>query len=182
MNFDINKWFSNITKDNVIIAAYQGNITGELITQLLEETEEKLDKLDIKSKIRKKLYNVIVESLQNLFHHAETAPEEYHKHVGQKLVSFSVCENNNEFKVFTGNFVKNDRIQLLKDRLDQINFLSKDELKALYKLILNNQEFSAKGGGGLGMIDIARKTGKKMHYQFYKINTEYLFFSLEIPI
>jgi hypothetical protein len=55
-------------------------------------------------------------------------------------------------------------------------------LKILYKIILNNEEFSQKGGGGLGLIDIARKTGNKLIADFYKCNTDYFFFSLEIVI
>ena len=41
---------------------------------------------------------------------------------------------------------------------------------------------SDKGGGGLGMIDIARKSGKKLDFDFHKVDDEYSFYSLNINI
>jgi hypothetical protein len=41
---------------------------------------------------------------------------------------------------------------------------------------------SAKGGGGLGLVDIVRKTGNKLNYLFAKYNDEYSFFYLDILV
>ena len=41
---------------------------------------------------------------------------------------------------------------------------------------------SAKGGGGLGMIDIARKSGKKLDYKFDPVDDQFSFFSLNIKV
>ena len=60
--------------------------------------------------------------------------------------------------------------------------ISIDDLKVYYKEVLNNGEMSAKGGGGLGMIDIARKSGKKLEYKFDPIDNSYSFFSLNIKV
>ena len=59
---------------------------------------------------------------------------------------------------------------------------SKEELKDEYKNILNNQKMSTKGGGGLGLVDIARKTGNKLGYMFHNFDEKYYFFSLDISI
>ena len=87
-----------------------------------------------------------------------------------------------EYKVITGNFVSAAKTKFLKEKIEKINSLSKDELKDMYKFILNHQKISAKGGGGLGLVDIARKTGKKMEYNFYPYNDKYVFFDLQILI
>ena len=60
--------------------------------------------------------------------------------------------------------------------------MSKEELKEYYKAVLNNGEMSLKGGGGLGMIDIARKTGEKLNFSFSPVDDTYSFFSLNIKI
>ena len=52
----------------------------------------------------------------------------------------------------------------------------------MYKFILNHQKLTAKGGGGLGLVDIARKTGHKIEYSFSEINKDYYFFNLEILV
>ena len=95
---------------------------------------------------------------------------------------FMIGKDPENYNIMTGNYVLSKNIPPLSDRMDQVNSLSKDELKALYKEILNNDTFSQKGGGGLGLIDIARRTGQKLGYNFKTIDDEYSFFSLDIKI
>jgi hypothetical protein len=86
------------------------------------------------------------------------------------------------YHIVTGNYIANENVTGMKNRLDEVNALSKEELKEYYKQILNNGEMSLKGGGGLGMIDIARKTGQKLGYHFEKIDEKVSFFNLDIKI
>lgn len=179
--FNIQDWFSNFNNGNIIIA-YKGKITSELISDYLELMESKLDNKDTNPKVKRKVYNVLVECLQNLYHHLDEITNIQDNNIKGKFAVFVVEETENSYKISTGNFIKNNRVKVLKEKLDKINTLSGDELKALYKRILNNHEFSQKGGGGLGMIDIAKRTGNKLDYEFYDINNEFSFFSLNINI
>jgi hypothetical protein len=86
------------------------------------------------------------------------------------------------YSIITGNYILNENISALKNRLDEVNSLNKDELKEYYKKVLNNGEMSLKGGGGLGMIDIARKTGEKLEYNFLEIDNKVSFFTLNIKV
>ena len=52
----------------------------------------------------------------------------------------------------------------------------------MYKFILNHQKLSAKGGGGLGLLDMARKTGNKLEYAFYDHDSDFSFFNLDVKI
>lgn len=177
--FDLNTWFTKATKGNVIMT-YQGEITAELITNVLSSLEDRLEQTNEDSKVKKKVYNVLVESLQNLYHHIDEAPSDIN--LDKNFAIFVVSRYGEGYKINTGNFVRKSRVKMIKDRLDQINYLNKEELKSLYKMILNNEEFSPKGGGGLGMIDIARKSGNKLEYEFINYNQEYSFFSLSVLI
>src|SRR4030042_2180505 len=181
MSFNLKDYYTDLSKGDGILA-YKGSITSELINDVLEGVEKKLEESNEESKTRKKIYNVLVESMQNLFHHIE----EYHEGVNEDLdpkFGVLVIERENElFKVTTGNFVNSTKIKFLKEKIDKINSLTKDELKDMYKFILNHQKLSAKGGGGLGLVDIARKTGSKLVYSFYNYNDNYYFFSLMIRI
>lgn len=181
MSFDINKWFDEITQGDVILT-YQGAVTADLITNILNLIEEKLESNETKAKMKKKVYNVLVESLQNLYHHIDEPPSDLIWIKDKNFAIFVVLKLSNGYKIITGNFVLKDRVKIIKDRLDQINYLKSNELKSLYKLVLNNEEFSPKGGGGLGMIDIARKSGNKLEYDFFDYNDQYSFFSLNVAI
>jgi hypothetical protein len=75
-----------------------------------------------------------------------------------------------------------DKVPGLQARIDRINAMDKDELKQYYQDVLSLEGFSEKGGGGLGFIDIARKSGQKLNYEFLKIDENFSFFSLYIKI
>ena len=182
MSFDINEYFDQLNEGEVLLA-YKGSITSDLISNVLEVVEEKLDDLSETSKIRKKVYNVLVESLQNLYHHIDDLPDEVRGDLEPKFGVLVVARvESNVYKITTGNFVTSGKIKFLKDKIDKINSLSKEELKDMYKFILNHQKLSAKGGGGLGLVDIARKTGNKLDYKFESLTSEYYFFNLDVTI
>ena len=183
MVFDIEGWYEEI-KNGDVIAHHKGAISAELITRVLEHVENELNIRGEKSRKRKKIYNVMVEALQNLFHHTENAPENINLEENDKKFAIFVLkkEAHGEYSFTSGNFVFEGRVKFLKDRLDQINYLTAKELKILYQLILNNDEYSDKGGGGLGLVDIAKRTGHEYEYSFHNQYNEHNFFCLKILI
>ena len=180
MSFNVEEQYKKLNEGEVLFA-YKGDITSDLITNILEVVESKLEDTPEVGKTAKKIYNALVECLQNLYHHGIADVTETDKKA-KKFGLFALTQVNGSYKVTTGNFIPKDRIQYLKDRIEQLNSMSKDELKSLYKLILNNQEFSIKGGGGLGMIDVARKTGSKLYYDFIDVDDKFSLYKFNINI
>ena len=78
--------------------------------------------------------------------------------------------------------MKNEKIEELREMLEHINRLNREELNKLYKQKIREGRLSEKGGAGLGFIDIARKTGQKLIYSFIKIDDEKSFFVLTSTI
>lgn len=181
MGFDVNEYYSKLNGGDVLMA-FKGNISSELISNVLEVVESGMDDHNENSKIRKKVYNVLVESLQNLYHHIEVLPEEMREEYDSKFGILVISREADRYKISTGNFVTGDKIDVLKNKIDKINSMGKEELKDMYKFILNHQRLSEKGGGGLGLVDIARKTGNKLEYTFEKYNDTYYFFNLDVFI
>ncbi len=181
MGFNVKEYYENISKGNILLA-YKGSITSELINDVLEAVEKKLEEVNELSKTRKKLYNVLVESMQNLYHHIEESHEGITEEFDPKFGLLVIEKEDGMYKVTTGNFINSTKIKFLKEKIDKINSLSRDELKDMYKFILNHQKLSAKGGGGLGLVDIARKTGSKLEYVFHNYNNNYYFFNLIIKV
>lgn len=169
--------------DNNIMLSFKGEVTFDLIDSLLKIIEERLSKVEEDRKTMKKVYNILVECLQNLCHHIEVGEEvEEIKSDNTKTAILLIYSDNDAYNILTGNFIKNEAVEGLRDWLDQINSTSKEELRKLYKEILNNEQFSEKGGGGLGFVDIARKSGQKLIYDFKPVNDFYSFFSFQINI
>jgi hypothetical protein len=180
MSFNIENYFSDQPKDNIILF-YKGNVDSDVINHVLDSVEEKMVAVNDNPKLRKKVYNVLVESLQNLFHHVDKVPDDFEEQV-EKYGLLVVRKVANGYKIVTGNFVQQENIEKLEEKIKRINRSSHEEIKELYKFILNHQRISAKGGGGLGLVDIARKTGNKLDYAFVQYNNSYSFFYLDILV
>ena len=52
----------------------------------------------------------------------------------------------------------------------------------MYKKQLREGTLSEKQGAGLGLIDIARKSTSKLHYQFIPLDEGHSFFILKVEI
>lgn len=165
-----------------IIFSFQGELTATVITDLLESLEVKLDSIEVNTKTKKKLFYIVVELVQNLFHHSQSI--QITGNNGQLVnCAYLVVARSSEFlSIITGNFVKDEKISEIVRRIEDINGYTKEELKNYYKQVLTNQEFSPKGGGGLGLIDVARKAEGKFIYSFTPHDNKVAFFQLQVNI
>ncbi|HEX2920886.1 MAG TPA: SiaB family protein kinase [Bacteroidales bacterium] len=181
MSFNVENYLSE-QHDGSVILHYKGNIDSDLINHVLDTVESKMVEGNENPKLRKKVYNVLVESLQNLYHHVDRVPADFEDQDSEKYGLLVVKKAGSNYIIITGNFVHTGNIEKLEEKIKRINRSSNDEIKELYKFILNHQRISAKGGGGLGLVDIARKTGNKLNYDFARYNDEYSFFYLNILV
>ncbi|MDB4533351.1 SiaB family protein kinase [Vicingaceae bacterium] len=176
---NIHDFYNKMEKGNIMLS-FKGEVTSDLLTSILQIMESKMETLEEPPKIKKKVYNILVECLQNLYHHLDD--DDFKTRINEKSALFMIRKMDGEYSIMTGNFIASENVEMMQGRLDRINEMDKDQLKVYYKEVLNNGEMSAKGGGGLGMIDIARKSGKKLEYNFDRIDDEYSFFSLNIKV
>jgi hypothetical protein len=181
MSFNVENYFSDLSDRNIILF-YKGNVDSDIINHILDTVEDKMVEMNEQPKLRKKVYNVLVESLQNLYHHVDRVPEDFEDQTSEKFGLLVVKKIKGGYKIITGNFVHAGNIEKLEEKIKRINRSSHEEIKELYKFILNHQRISAKGGGGLGLVDIARKTGNKLEYSFKEYNDKYSFFYLNILV
>jgi hypothetical protein len=153
---------------------YRGHLTQSITDGILALTETNLTKANEPVKVKKRVYTILVEGLQNITRHQE-GPQ------GHK--SFFGVEQSGEYYYITmSNIIPNQNIDHLSEQLDKINKLEKEELKVFYKQALMENELSDKGGAGLGLIEMARKSGNKLLYDFKKIDDEHSYFYLKTYI
>ena len=179
MEIDIFDYYKKMDRGSIILS-YKGNVTSELLTSVLQIMESKMERLNEPLRLKKKVYNIMVEALQNLYHHMDK--KNYEDHSPFSTVMFIIGKIEDRYCILTGNFIDGEKKDFLKEKLDYINSLDEMQLKEHYKDVLNNGIRSEKGGGGLGMIDIARKSGHKLEYNFEKMDADYYFFSLNMKI
>jgi len=178
---DIFDLYNRMESDKILLS-FKGDVTSDLTASILHIIEQRLIEMDESPKLRKKVYNVLVECLQNLYHHIEDAVDTVVVDPDKRSAIFTIGLNNQGYSITTGNYIDTSKVERFSSQLKRINSLSPDDLKQFYKEVLSNEERSERGGGGLGMIDIARKTGKKLNYDFIPVSDNLSFFSLNINI
>lgn len=172
--------YKKLEEKNVLLS-FKGMITSELLTTILQIMESKMEHIDEKPKVKRKVFNILVECLQNLYHHIDK-DETVHVAQEDKSALLMIAKTDDAYTITTGNYMKRADVDALKAKLDLVNSMNKDELKAYYKQVLSEGSMSEKGTAGLGMIDIARKSGEKLEYDFMPINDKTSFFSLAVKI
>ncbi len=170
--------FSHLRKNNIKLI-YEGEISHDIIKAFTALTENDLKERNESNPTLKKVFNIMVESLQNISKHADCIDERISKN-GRGILL--VSETDDCYNITTGNVIKNDAAVRIKKDIDAINELSKNELRELFKKKLSSGRLSEKGGAGLGFIDIRRKSNNKLDYNFQKIDNNKVFYILNTVI
>jgi hypothetical protein len=172
------KLFKAMQRDNLNYI-YRGVFTDKITDNILALAETNLVKKEDPRALKRKVYNVMVEGLQNITKHQADIDQTVENNFGV----FVLKKENLKYFITTGNLIENENIAALTAQIEQVNKLDELELKAYHRQVLVDGKISSKGGAGLGLIDMARKSGNKLLYAFEKVDEKYSYFYLhtEIP-
>lgn len=172
--FDIDRMMS----DHELVLAYRDQITEFTVQQLLALTELKLAQSGEEKKLRKRIFNILVECLQNVVNHS--AQETIEDRISASLLL--IGRHDSEFFIITGNRICNDRIESIEKKISEINAWNHSDMREIYSTKLDNSQYSEKGGAGLGLLDIYKRSGQKLRYTIQKVDERVSFLSLHINI
>jgi hypothetical protein len=153
-----------------IIFSYSGDIDQKTTGGIIDKIEEVVVSTPQLFPLKKRILAISIEVLQNLYHHTLRPSD-------TKSMFEIILDGNNCFLV-ASNGVNAEMVESLQKSIEHINAMSDEELKKYYMEKLNNQQYSEKGGGGLGLISIARKSGTKLDYTFNAVNDKQFNFVL----
>ncbi len=172
------KLFIDTQQDNLEYI-YRGEFNIDITDNILSLAEESLKMSEQKLKIKKRVYFVMVEGLQNITRHQDLTTDD----IPVKPGFFVLQRKKYSYYITTGNLIHKSNIKLLESQIETVQRLNREELNEYYKLHLDGGKLSEKGGAGLGLIEMARKSKGKLSYNFRKINHDYYYFYLltEIP-
>jgi Neuraminidase (sialidase) len=156
---------------------YKGPLNHETMKFFTRMAEEKISKRCHDASVRRKVFHVMVEMIQNITKHSADYDDE-----GSGNGIFVIGERKEYYYVITANVVKSSIVRELEDTIEKLNELDKSALNDLHKYQIKTGELSEKGGAGLGLIDIIRKTGEKYAYQFLRLDQNYHFFVLKSTV
>ena len=157
-------------KSKSLYFAYQGVFSDKITLNLVDVNENNISDTSEVKKLRKKINFLMVECLQNVYRHGED--EKVVEKTSEKGGFFYLTNENNYLTIATSNLVNSKAAKTLSDNLDQVNTSDEAGVKKLYLEILNNESYTEKGGAGLGLVDMARKSGHPLLHQIESYNEE----------
>ncbi len=170
--------YKSLSKRNIILA-YEGEFNHEVTKSVLAMAERNMDSFGEDGGVKRKVFNVMVECLQNISKHAENY--EIGRYTKNNAI-FLIGKTEASYQITSGNAIKADEVASMTRKLDDLNQLDKDGLKTLYQDIIKNGKLSPKGGAGLGFVDMVRKSGNPLEFDFEPIDDKLSFFSVKITI
>lgn len=170
------EYIYDLMSDQEILLTYVGDVTIDVTNALLKGIKGDKVNFNPENIVQKKVYNIIVECLENIYRHSEVIEK-----TSQPSI-FILGKSGESFYVITGNHVYSKQVNHLKSVIDQVNSLDKEGIKNLYREILAEGNLSEKGGAGLGIFDIALKSGQKLEYEFIPVENEISFYILKTQI
>jgi uncharacterized protein DUF6272 len=174
---------------NRLITSDRGNLSfaGLVTTDVLHAVNRVLElKFDTEwddSPKKKRSISVSTEVFQNVYHQMTAFNTDNVEGLDLKNALLVIERAPDDlFYIYTGNFIHKTDLEKIKNKIDHVNEMDDDALKEYYKIKLSESELSEKGGAGLGIIDIAKKSKNKIDYKFDLLTDDYVFFSLCVTV
>lgn len=158
------------------ILNYEGPIEFEITEVLLQKVKSDLEPLDIRKVLKKRVYNILVECIENILRHkASAANTTIHPYI--KLESLEKA-----FLITAGNLIDKEEVNDLQEKLDVVAEQDKEQLQKMYEEQINKEEIITHNGAGLGILTIALKSKNKIDYSFKSVDNDYSVFELRVSV
>lgn len=164
---------------NGISLVYLGEFNHDITKMFTSMSEREMERKKEERSVQRKVYHVMVETLQNISRHSDEITG-IENNIGNGL--FLIGQKDNTYFIITSNKISNKKREVIHANLNEVNSLTKDELNQLFKKTIKEGTISEKGGAGLGLIDIARKTSNPLEFQFLPMDEDYSLFVLKVEI
>ncbi|MBN1184746.1 MAG: SiaB family protein kinase [Bacteroidales bacterium] len=179
MNSNILYEFFNYFSEDNLTFIYKGNFSDEITGRLIDLSERNINSISELSRITNKISFLLAECFQNIVRHGETEFFEDRDYPEGMFITRSV---GSKVYIISSNLIENTQIKEIQGQIETINNMDKDQLKDLHLRVLSDNRRTKKGGAGLGLIEMARKSGHKLEYEFEDFDGYYSFFYLQVKL
>jgi len=177
--------FRQKIRENNIILSFEGAMSLGVLTALIAALKEKIlaNTANLPDSIQysiKRICGILVELAQNIQNHSleQAVPSSNSSGLGIIVIR----EGKTSFTLTSGNNMLKSDAESLAAFCRQLNGLDEEGLKALYKKALKKERANNVSGGGIGLIEMRRKSNHPLKYEIQSIGDNLVFFSLAVNL
>jgi hypothetical protein len=185
MKINLMEYGKMLTERDISIF-YSGPVWADGIDGLAEFLLKRLDMDEIPLSASQSVFSVFVEQLNNLLMYS--TEKEHFEYEEKPAVSasrgvFVMGKTDGRYFVQTGNLMKNSSVELLKNRIDHLNTLDKQQLRQFLKEQRRAENDNPESrGAGIGLIEVARRATSKIDYDLIPCGEGSTYFSMYVTV
>ena len=170
------KLLKQMTDDSVQIS-YTGAFDGQILSVIAKNIEYTLSH---DPKVNKKVFKIFLELAQNIsYYSAEQMRCKRDETAG--VGTLTIQEFDSHFVFATGNMVENKIAKKINEKCERINKLTRDDLRQ-FKRDQRKLPAGVKGGGNIGLIQVALTAGNPLNFKMLSIDDKLSFFIVAVKI
>jgi len=161
-----------------VILCYSGYVSEKVLFSLGDILRRKMESEDTNQ--AKRLFSVFVEQVQNIIRYSDERLAS--SGTGADAISSGLVLVGSEeggYFVVCANVLDGSKVSDLQRRLELLQGMSKDQLKAHYREKLRSPSEEESQGGSIGLIEIARRSSKPIEFDFLDMQNRTAFFCLK---
>lgn len=149
-----------------------GHINQSIVGSSIKIIENKLVELKFSKTVVSKAKLLGVELMENIFKHQSLGTE----------ISpyFHIAITKKGLVMLSGNSISYKDYLVLHKKLNELDLLSKEEIKKRYIGELTDGSISEKGNAGLGLLTIFNRSNDKPKHLLNKVSEDEYYFNMEI--
>ncbi len=165
-----------MTTGNVNIT-YTGPFDAQVLSVLAKSIEYSLSE---NPRVNKKMFKIFLELAQNISYYS--AEQSISKHGIKSGIGILVIQELNDHFIFaTGNLIESSSAYKINKKCEKINSLSREQLRA-YKRSQRKLPPGKKGGGNIGLIQVALTAENTLNYKLVPVDEMSYFFIVSTKI
>jgi len=175
---------------NKIVLTFEGKMSQGVLINLVETLKEKLlasadnevelEDSDSRQFVVKKVYAIFIELAQNIQNHSAEKVLIEGAETGVGIIV--IREDEECFTITSGNQVTLSKADSLNKYCEELNGLSSEEIRKLYRTQLRRERQEGSRGAGIGLLEVTKKTGNPIVHSLTKDGAEHYFFTLSIRV
>jgi hypothetical protein len=159
-----------------LIFSHFGDFSQTKVDSTIKLIESAIMEAGDKRQTMRRICSVLIEILQNTSLHAA---KDGNNHMHAYLI---IARSSDKYRILTGNLILSGDIKVLENRMKGITMMDKNAIRKLFIETLCNEDFSYKGGAGLGLLTIAKRSLEEIQYSISSINETFGYFQMEITM
>jgi hypothetical protein len=166
-----------LMREKHLVMLYQGDFSSKIMLPLIEMAEQSVQ--DNTEELHQSITaaHVVVEMIQNIQRHAIQSLE------NQSHGYFGIAKSQESIQLIAANHVDKNGMELLTQRLEEINQLDAAGRRELLRNVLKSSlRMDGQPDKGLGLSEIAGATRSPLRYSFTHDHSELYIFTLQVEI